>query len=294
MYFQLAFNSIVSGLLLAVVAAGFNLIFQTTKVFHLAHAIFFAVGAYVFIGLKNYFDHQGILYVLLSAGASIILVAFLAVMIEGLVYQPLHRRKASSAVALISSLAVYIFFSNLLVLLFSNDNKFVALDLEPLRLLADLIVVPAQILQCVVCTVILSGLYLFSRSRLFLRIRAVISHDTVATVMGVNSKKIRVVAMIVGSQLAAIGGILKYYDSGINPSSGMPVTLSAAAAVIIGGNGSFKGTILASLLIALLQTLTEWFLSSQWKEGITFFVLILVVMLKTEGIISYKMRLEEK
>jgi branched-chain amino acid transport system permease protein len=120
------------------------------------------------------------------------------------------------------------------------------------------------------------------------------SEQTVASVLGVNTKRIRLIAMIIGGLFVAIASILKLYDTGMDPYSGLTITLSASVAVIVGGSNSLKGTIIASLLIASLQTITEWFLSSQWKEGMTFLLLILVILWRTEGIVSFKMRVEEK
>ncbi len=294
MLLQLIFNSLVSGLLLSMVAVGFNLIFNTTKVFHLAHGVFFIMGAYVVIEIKKHFSEINAAFYFTSLIAAILVVSLFAFLVEKFVYQPLAKRNAGQAITLISSLGVYIFFINLIALLFSNENKFIAIDMRSSILLGKLIIVPIQIVQLVVTLLLLAGLLLFTRSKLFLKIRAVTSQETVAAVLGVNTAMIRLFAMAAGSALAAIAGILKFYDTGINPYSGMSVTLSAAVAVIIGGSGSIKGTIAASLLICFLQTLTEWFLSAQWKEGMTFILLIAVILWKTEGIVSFKMRVEEK
>ncbi|MBK7970987.1 MAG: branched-chain amino acid ABC transporter permease [Bacteroidetes bacterium] len=142
--------------------------------------------------------------------------------------------------------------------------------------------------------VLLIAVVWISNSKKFLQVRAMMSNETVASVMGVNSNAIRLFTMAFGSILAAIAAVLRLYDTGIDPNGGMGITLSAAVAVIIGGGSSIRGTIIASLLIAFLQTTTEWFLSAQWKEGMTFLLLIIVILWRTEGIVSFKMRVEEK
>jgi len=120
------------------------------------------------------------------------------------------------------------------------------------------------------------------------------SDTGVASVMGVNTFAIRLYAMILGSLFAVLASILTLYDIGLNPQSGMAITLTAVVAVIVGGTTSFKGTVAASLLIAFLQTGTEWYLSAQWKEGVTFLLLISVILWRTQGIVSFKMRVEEQ
>lgn len=294
MVLQLIFNSIVSGLLLALVAVGFNLIFNVTKVFHLAHGSFYIMGAYVFIELKKYFIETTFNFVLLSTFAFVIVVALLSFIVEKLVYQPLSKKNAGQPITLIASLGIYIFFTNVIALTFTNESKFISVNIGNSVVWDKFIIVPIQIVQLLISIIILSVLLVFNRTSLFLKVKAVISEETVASVLGVNSKNIRLFTMILGSILAAISGILKFYDSGISPYTGMDITLSAAVAVIISGEFSIKGTIVASLLIAFLQTLTELFLSAQWKEGITFFLLIVVILWRTEGIVSFRMRIEEK
>ncbi len=64
--------------------------------------------------------------------------------------------------------------------------------------------------------------------------------------------------------------------------------------VIVGGNFSDSGTILADLLLAILQNYIEYFLSAQWKEPVTFAILILVLLWRTEGILQFNNRSDEK
>ncbi|RMH46985.1 MAG: branched-chain amino acid ABC transporter permease [Gammaproteobacteria bacterium] len=290
MYAQLVFNTLVSGLLLALVAVGFNLIFNTTKVFHLAHGALYVTGAYALLQFEALFSDFGFLPLV----GSLVVVAIIALVIEKLVYQPLANRKAGQAITLISSIGVYLFLINLIALLYGNETKYIDPALGSSLLFAGLTIAPVQLLQLVTASCLIVGILILSKTQWFLKVRAMISEETVASVLGVNTKAIRLWMMILGSMLAGIAAILQLYDTGMDPQRGMAITLSAAVAVIIGGQGSISGTILASLLIAFLQTTTEWFISAQWKEGLTFLLLIAVILWRTEGIVSFKMRVEEK
>jgi len=294
MFLQLLFNSITSGLVLALLAVGFNLVFYTTRVFHLAHGAVYVCGAYALMKFVNLSGGTTVASWFFSLVLSFSLVISLAVLIEILVYRPLSKRNAGQAITLISSMGVYILVVNFIALLFGNETKFLNPNLGDSIFFANIIIIPIQAVQ-LITSILLLGLLLFiSKSRWFLQVRAMMSNETVASIIGVNSKFIRLFAMVLGSILATIAAILRLYDTGIDPQAGMSITLSAAVAVIIGGNGSISGTIAASMLIAFLQTTTEWFLSAQWKEGMTFLLLILVILWRTEGIVSFKMRIEEK
>lgn len=288
MYAQLLFNTLVSGLLLALVAVGFNLIFNTTKVFHLAHGALYVAGAYVLLQLLKFFP-----FIIAFIG-SLVVVALLAILIEKLVYQPLAKKKSGQAITLISSIGVYLILINLIALFYGNETKFVDPRLGSSFSFAGIIIVPIQLVQLITTLVLIGGTLLLTKTKWFLKVRAMISEESVASVLGVNIKAIRVWMMVLGSALAGIAAILQLFDTGMDPHRGMAITLSAAVAVIIGGQGSVKGTILASLLIAFLQTTTEWFISAQWKEGVTFLLLIGVILWRTEGVVSFKMRVEEK
>lgn len=127
-----------------------------------------------------------------------------------------------------------------------------------------------------------------------MQVRALLSHETAAAVIGVNAKRMRLIVMLLGGMCAAVPAILRLYDTGIDPQAGMAVTLSAVVAVIIGGNGSIQGTFVAAMLIAFLQAIIEYLLSAQWREGVTFLLLMAVILARTEGIVSFKLRVEEK
>lgn len=124
MYAQLLFNPLVSGLLLALVAIGFNLIFNTTKVFHLAHGALYVFAPYMLIQLLAMFPVDSIFTWIASFIGSLIVVMVLSWLIEWLVYQPLTRKKSGQAITLISSIGVYLFLINLIAMLYGNETKF--------------------------------------------------------------------------------------------------------------------------------------------------------------------------
>lgn len=285
---QILWTSLVWGLMLGLVATGFWLVFRTNRVFHLAHGGSFVVGAFMLWYVQQYTGSLA-----LGVATGLVAAAALGWTMERLVYSPMDRRRSGQALTLVVSAAVYLIIVNLLALVFGNNSK--VLDLAMGVLHVGGFVVPAiQIVQMCVCAILLAGAIGYVRSRAGLPMLAFAGDPVKAQVMGVSSGRTRSLSIIVGSVLAAIAGMLRLLDTGISPNSGMAITLSAAVAVIVGGNGSIVGTILASFLIALLQTVTEWCLSTQWKDGVTFLLLIVVVLWRTEGIVSYRMRVEER
>lgn len=294
MFLQLLFNTIITGLMLTLVAIGFNIIFNTTKVFHLAHGALFAGGAYFYIFFSSVFNANTVSGLLLTATFSLFGVCFVGFLIEYLVYRPLNKKQSGQAITLISSTGVYLFLINLIAILFGNETKYLDPGLGNSFVFYGIIVVPIQIIQLICSVILIVVILIFSYSRWYLPFKAVSGNEIISSLLGINIRILRMAALVLGSVLASIAGILRMYDTGIDPHAGMSVTLSSAVAVILGGNSSLLGTLLACLLISSIQTTTEWYFSAQWKDGITFLLLIGVILWRTEGIVSFKMRVEEK
>lgn len=275
--------------MLALVAVGFGLIFNVLKVFHIAHGAVYISGGYFFLWI-NLFSQQNLI---ISLILTVVFVILLGIIIEKLVYKPLANRNSGQAITLISSMGLYILLINFIAMLFGNESRIVESSFASGYDFNNIIITPFQLVQFIVSLVVLIIFFGFSKSNYFLKVRAVISNQQVASVLGINSHYIRFFAIATGSILAVISCILRFYDIGIDPHAGMSIMLSAAVVVIITGSFSLAGTVMVAILLSLLQTIAEWFLSAQWKEGVTFAVLIIILLWKTEGIVSYKMRIEE-
>jgi len=287
---QLLFNSLVTGLVLAVMAVGFHLAFRTAKVFHLAHGAVFVAGAYLYLLVRGDTSGMGVpaLLTVLAGGA------LLAWLMQVLVYRPLERRKAGQEISLIASMGLYLLVVEGLALAFGNQARMAFFgDALPFSLGA-LVVAPAQTTQLVAAVLALLLVVRLLHGERGLPFRAVMSQPTVATVLGVDAARVRARAMALSGMLAALAGALVVIDTGIHPHAGLGITLSAAVAVILGGARSLPGTIAAAIALAFVQTGTEWFLGAPWKEGITFLILILVLLWKTEGIVAFDLRPEER
>lgn len=123
LFLQLAFNGLVSGLLLALLAVGFNLIINTTRVFHIANGSFYVGGAYAFYAILQLFQSQSLFFVLLSALAALLLVMLVASMVEVLIYQSLSRKKSGQGISLIASMGIYLFIINGIAMFFGNQTN---------------------------------------------------------------------------------------------------------------------------------------------------------------------------
>jgi branched-chain amino acid transport system permease protein len=111
--------------------------------------------------------------------------------------------------------------------------------------------------------------------------------------MGGDINYVRLFVFGIGSGLAGISAILAGLDVGVTPHIGMPALLISAVALIIGGVGTYHGAIIGAFLLGTLQSLIVWQISAKWTDAITFFLLILFLILRPQGLVGTRRRLEE-
>ena len=290
MLLQLLANGFVNGCLYALMALGFALIYNTTKIFHIAHGAIYTAAAYACWLLLVQLHWPTVL----AIGISLLLAALLGALTELWVYAPLVRRNASTLVALLSSLGLYVALVNLIAMLFGNETKVLRPGIEKTYHFGSVILTRVQLAEVATALVLLPAfVLLLQRSRWGKAIRAVRDNPTLASVLGINLRAVRLWVFAGGSALAGLAAILAALDVGVDPNVGMPALLTAAVALIVGGVGTFEGPVLGAFLLGLLQSLVVWKISARWTDAITFAVLIAFLLFRPAGLAGRKRRLEE-
>ena len=289
---QILLNSVISALLLSLVAIGFNLIFNATKVFHLAHGALYVCAVYGVYGFNQVLS--GEMSVIASVILSLVVVSVLVIVFEYLVYRPLYIKNVNPTISLISSLGVYLLTVNLITFFFGNEsislnNSFSIIVANEYFKLTE-----AELIHLIVSVVLIVVVLIFSKTKYYAHIRAITDSYEVAEKFGINVQKTRLVALIVGTDLVGIAGTMKGYEIAIEPNMGLTIVLTASVAVIVGGVGSLRGTIIACFVIALIENYSVKFISAQWKEMLTYTLLILVLIFYQQGLISVKQRIETR
>ena len=289
---QILFNSVISALLLSLVAIGFNLIFNATKVFHLAHGALYVCAVYGVYGFNQVLS--GGMSVGVSVVFSLALVSVLVVIVEYLVYRPLFIKNVNPTISLISSLGVYLLTVNLITFFFGNEsislnNSFsIVVSNEYFKM------TEADLVHFVFSIILIVAVLLFSKTKYYTHIRAITDSYEVAEKFGINVQRTRLIALLAGTVLVGIAGIMKGYEIAIEPNMGLTIVLTASVVVIVGGVGSLRGTIIACFVIALIENYSVKFISAQWKEMLTYMLLIIVLVFYQQGLISVKQRIETR
>lgn len=293
---QILLNSIISALLLSMVAIGFNLIFNATKVFHLAHGAMYVSAVYATFVFNN------LLRLILPRGTSIaasivlslLLISVLIVIVEYLIYRPLYRKNVNPTISMISSLGIYLLVVNIIAFFFGNEsvslnNNYKIVASNDYFKLTDV-----ELVHLVVSVVLISAVLLLSRTRFYTHIRAVTDNYSVAEKFGINVQRTRFIALIAGTILVGAVGIMRAHEVAIDPHVGLTITLAASVAVIVGGVNSLAGTIVACFVIALIENFSVKVLTAQWKDMLTYTLMIAVLVFYRQGLISVKQRVEAR
>jgi branched-chain amino acid transport system permease protein len=283
---QICLNTLHSASVIALIAVGFALIFRVTRFFHFAHAILYTAGAYFVFAFKARIGSPTWLAIPLALSAA----ACAGCLVELLVYRPLRKKKASPLILLLASLGLYIVLQNVVSMAFGDNTKIIrsANVQASIRVLGTKIV-PIQLTTVLLSLALLLGVTLVLRkTRIGQSIRAVASDAILADLTGIDSNRVILVVMGVGSFLAAAAGILVAMDVDMTPTMGLQPLMLAVVATIVGGIRSVWAIALASLLLASAQQLTAWQIGAQWQECVAFIILVTFLLVWPKGLSGLK------
>jgi branched-chain amino acid transport system permease protein len=281
-YVDLAVTGLSFGCMYAMMAVGLTLVYGLLRILHIAHAAVFALGAYITVIVANTSGSIGI-----GLLVAVVLTPLFGMAVYRLLYQPLLSYRPD--VPMVASVGLLVLMQDAFRILFGeqgitfrhNIYLFTVFDIEGVR-------VNAVQIAIVVCTfVIFLGLHFFTtRTRIGIGWRATVSEPKIATSFGINSEQVRYLCFAIGSALAALaGGLVGLLDNLVDPVIGYVVSYKALAIIVLGGLGSVRGTLIASLVLGLVESYGTIFIGS-WlnRDAIAFVALIGLLLVRPEGL----------
>lgn len=280
-YIDLAVTGISFGCMYAMMSVGLTLVYGLLRILHVAHASVFALGAYVTVLMANATGSIALGFV-----AALVVTPLFGMAIYRLLYEPLLNYRpdvpmiASVGLLVLMQDAFRIVFGEQGVTFHRNTFSFTTFDVAGVTISA------VQIALVVAAAIVFLGLHLFTtRTRIGVGWRATVSRPKIAASFGIDPIKVRYLNFAIGSALAAVaGGLVALLNNLVDPGIGFVVSYKALAIIVLGGLGSVRGTLVASLVLGLVESYGTIFFGA-WldRDAIAFLALIILLMIRPQG-----------
>ena len=281
-------NGISLGLMYALIAIGYTMVYGILRLINFAHGDLFMISLYmVFYGVTKFDLPWGIAVV-----ASIIITTLLGITIERLAYRPL--RNASKISILVSAIGVSFLLENLATVLFGGKPKAYPAPnffTEPVIVGGIALTRVTFIIPVITVIILLILSFFIQKTRTGMAMRAVSRDYEASALMGIDVNKIIRITFAIGSGLAAVGGALwglKYNQ--IQPLMGMMPGLKCFIAAVIGGIGNIKGAVVGGFMLGIMEILIIAFFPSLtgYRDAFAFVLLIAILLVKPQGLFGEK------
>src|SRR4051794_27775347 len=280
---QQAINGIVVGSLYVLVALGLTLIYGVLVQINFAHADIVTLGAFAAYGVTHLLSGN----YLAGIAAALALGAALGWLVNAAIFAPL-RERGSELLPLIATIGVSIMLQNAMLALlgpipYAFDTPYSS---QVLRF-GTLFLTMQNVLIILVSSVSIGLLYGFMKfTFLGKALRAVSQDGETAGLMGIDPNHLIMLTFVIASALAGLSGAMLGPVLVLTPFAGTSVIVKAFAIVIIGGFGNVEGTILAGLLVGLIESYTTQFLDPGLIDIVVFALLLLTLAVRPTGLIA--------
>lgn len=283
---QLVINGLATGFLYALIALGFTLIWRAASVANFAQGDLATLGMFVSLSL-----HVTLGWPIVPAVLGAIVVASAAgLLTERIVIRPI--RKADTMTKLIATLGLSLIVSNGLRLIYgAAPRRFPSFLGEDPITFARLVLTRQNLLISLIVLALIGGLQLlFYRTMMGKALRAVSESQDVAALMGVNPVRMIQLALALSSAMGAFAGVLLAPLIFVSSDISFMLIFKALLGAVIGGFGSYPGALLGGLLVGVLDNLGAFFISTHFRDVISFSILISLLLVRPTGLFGQPIR----
>ncbi|MHB9115598.1 MAG: branched-chain amino acid ABC transporter permease [Thermoleophilia bacterium] len=288
-FFQLTVTGLALGMMYALIAIGFVIIFKSSKAFNIAQGHFVMVGGYLgytFLAVLH-------LPVWLAIIAVIAVAIVMGAVIERLALRPLVGQPVLAVIMMTIALAGVL--EGLAILFWGGEYKTYHDVLPAITLkLGAISVPPESLIGLIVSTIVVTLLVLMFRyTKIGLAMRATAEDEQVTRSAGIQATMVYALAWVIAAVVGVVGGVLLGGVSGVSIAMS-EIGLKALAVVILGGLDSIGGAIFAGLMLGIMENLAAGYLDPLMPSGgglasvFPFIVMVLVLMIKPHGLFGLK------
>lgn len=286
---------IVNGMTFALFAVGFSFVYGISRLPNFAHGALYVVTGFITWSFVNSaglpYWIGALLSLIIVSLAGIAIYQFVMIRVRGM---PISEIIVSFGIALaileglrlqgIGGFKGFIGPGYVLPRFIDGvvDTPWVTIDLQRLLIIA-------------VGLLIMVLMWLFTHyHRMGLALKAMAQHERAALMLGINSDRMANIALAIGSALAGLAALAVMPLGNVNCESGYDVLTKAIAVCVIGGLGSWMGTILAAMTLGLATTVMSALGGTMWNNVLIFGLIILILIVRPSGLFGQQKQLEER
>ncbi|MEB8431958.1 MULTISPECIES: branched-chain amino acid ABC transporter permease [unclassified Cocleimonas] len=290
-FIELFFSGLTRGSIYALIALGYTMVYGIIGLINFAHGEIYMIGAftaYVIATVLGIYGFPVLAIIVLAGLAAAIWSSAYGYTIEKVAYKPI--RHAPRLSPLISAIGMSIFLQNYVLLAQTSD--FLAFpelipDFEFMEPIAHIVGTTDMVIIVSTIVIMLLLTLFIKKSRTGKAMRATAQDRTMAKLIGINVDQVISVTFIIGSALAALGGLLIASHIGqINFYIGFIAGIKAFTAAVLGGIGSIPGAVLGGFILGLTESFATGYVSSDYEDVFAFSLLVLILIFKPSGLLG--------
>lgn len=284
-FINLVAGGVKFGAIIALAALGLSLIFGVTGLVNFAHGELVALGAIVAWYL-NAATGGPRLWLVWATLLAMLVAGVVGGGLEVVLWRPLRRAQIGGITLLVVAIGVSLLIRHVLLIVYGGASRpyrdFTiqrSFDIGPLSL-------PAKdyVITVIALVVLVAVGLLLVKTRIGTAMRAVADNRDLAESSGIDVERVILFTWILGTSLAALGGVLQGVTEAVTWDMGFALLLLMFAAVILGGLGTAFGAMAGGLVIGLVSQVSTYWVSSEFKLVFALLALILVLMIRPQGI----------
>jgi len=290
-FLELILGGLTRGSIYALIALGYTMVYGIIQLINFAHGEIYMIGAFtalIFTSVLTLLGFNEIAVIVLASLAAVIYSSAYGYTVEKIAYKPLRHAQRLSP--LISAIGMSIFLQNYVLLAQTSDFlPFPNLipEFEFIKPYRHIISSSEIVILITTSTAMILLTFLIKFTRTGKAMRATAQDRNMAMLVGVNVNRVISITFIIGSALAALGGVLIASHVGqINFYIGFIAGIKAFTAAVLGGIGSIPGAVLGALVLGLTESFATGYISSDYEDVFAFGLLVLILIFKPAGILG--------
>ena len=272
-------NAVVWGMIMALIALGLNMIFGLLHIINMAHGALYMLGAVVAWYLIEVTGNFWIALVVAPLCVGIVGIA----MERGL----LRKIEDKPITTIICTFGIMLALQQLVLMIFGGSPRRIAAPIPYRFPLFQLQYPLMRVIIAFISILVMAGLWFFLRKTKYgLWMRAVVQDREMGVALGIPVNKVYMWTFVLGSALAAFSGVLAAPIVSVEFMMGREVLIMAFIIVIVGGMGNLEGSVIAAIMISLIQGIGALFFPPAIATVFALAFMIIVLLIRPQGLFA--------